>query len=105
MRVISKQTLRLFWERHPSARDGLESWYALMKESHFGHPAEVRRLFNHADFLGNGIAIFNIKGNDYRLIVDMMYKWQVVFVLWIGTHAEYDRLTERDIQAMKQPKS
>jgi mRNA interferase HigB len=54
--------------------------------------------------LGNGIVIFNIKGNDYRLIVDMMYAWQVVFVLLIGTHAEYDRLSDRDIHALKKPK-
>ena len=73
--------MREFWEEKPDARDALESWNAFMLNSSFKNPNELRAVFNHADFIGNGITIFNIKGNDYRLIVHMMYKWQVVFIL------------------------
>ena len=105
MRIISKRTLRVFWEQHPAAREALESWNATMKSRDFQNPNEVKRVFNHADFLGDGVAIFNIKGNDYRLIVNIMYPWKVVFVLWIGPHKEYDKLTRETILRMKSPKN
>jgi HTH-type transcriptional regulator/antitoxin HigA len=74
-----------------------------MKENRFVHPNELRTVFNHIDFIGDGVAIFNIKGNDYRLIVHIKYKWQVIFILWIGTHTEYDKLTKDQIKKMKEP--
>ncbi len=83
-----------FWEKNASARDALSSWNAIMKKASFQHPNEVKQVFNHADFLGDGMAIFNIKGNDYRLITHILYRWQVVYILWVGTHAQYDKLTE-----------
>lgn len=75
-----------------------------MKRSVFTHPNEIKQVFNHADFLGDGIAIFNIKGNDFRLIVHIIYRWQVVYILWVGSHAAYDKLSEEAIHKMKQPK-
>ena len=104
MRIISVKKLREFWEGHSTARDALESWNAFMKEANFENSNELRKAFNHVDFIGDGITIFNIKGNDFRLIVHMMYKWGVVFILWIGTHAEYDKLSEEDIKNLKNPK-
>jgi len=105
MRIISVKRLRAFWEQNVGAREALESWNAFMKENRFGHPNELRTVFNHIDFIGDGVAIFNIKGNDYRLIVHIKYKWQVIFILWIGTHTEYDRLTKDQIKKMKEPKN
>tara|TARA_R100001015_G_C4619810_1_gene176616 strand:+ start:69 stop:383 length:315 start_codon:yes stop_codon:yes gene_type:complete len=104
LRIISRRKLREFWEEHSSARDAIESWYAFLNANDFVSPNQLRKVFNHVDFIGDGICIFNIKGNDFRLITHMMYQWNVVFILWIGTHADYDKLSEGDIKNLKKPK-
>lgn len=96
--------LREFWEKNSSSREALESWNAIMKAVSVDHPNELKEVFNHADFIGEGIVIFNIKGNDFRLIAHIKYRWQVVFVLWIGSHAEYDKLSKEDLKKLRHSK-
>lgn len=89
MRVISKKRLREFWEYHPDAKDPLLHWYRVTKKAAWRHLADVWMDFRHADQVGN-CTVFNVKGNDYRLIVGIRYEIQKVFVLRVMTHKQYD---------------
>jgi mRNA interferase HigB len=90
MRVIKRSALVEFWREHPDARAGLEEWFVNVRKASWKTPPELRQTYNHADFVGRR-TIFNIAGNKYRLIARVNYPAQIVFVLYIMTHAEYDK--------------
>jgi len=90
VRIISKRRLREFWEKHPDARARLEDWYAITRKTNWRHLADVRATFRHADPVGT-CTVFNIKGNQYRLITRISYTRQRVYVRSVLTHAEYDK--------------
>lgn len=92
MRIYSKGTLREFWERFPDAEQPLKAWHRIFDQTEFKNPNEVRSLFGSADITNDGKMIFNICGNHYRLIVKFNYVKHIVFILFIGTHNEYDKL-------------
>ena len=95
MRVISKQTLRHFWEVAPGradARRALEAWHREARRARWSSPQEIKRLYASASILKGGRVVFNICGNRYRLVVRINYQHQVVFVRFLGTHAEYDEI-------------
>ena len=94
MRIFSKGTLRKFWETYADSKPALEFWYDTIEESEFENPNQVIAYFNKADIVGNGRIVFNIHGNKYRLIVKFDYEKQFVFVRFIGTHKEYDKIDE-----------
>lgn len=90
MRIIKRGALVDFWRQHPDAKASLESWYAVVHRAEWRTPAELKAVYSQADFVGRR-TIFNIAGNKYRLIVRVNYRTQRVFVLYLLTHAEYDR--------------
>ena len=90
MRVISKPALLKFSERHRDALIPLMNWYRITKKADWGSLAEVRTDFAHADIVGRR-TVFNIHGNDYRLIARVNYKTKRVFILHILTHVEYSK--------------
>ena len=92
MHIVSIQTLRLFWQKHPDAERPLRAWYALAEQTHWRSPTEVKATLGNVSFVGNNRVIFNIKGNDYRLIVVVEYQKGRLFIRFVGTHAEYDRI-------------
>lgn len=94
MRIFSKGTLRKFWEEYPDARPSLEFWYDTVESTPFQNPNEVINHFKTADTVGNGRIVFNITGNKYRLIAKFQYEIQFVFVRFIGTHKEYDKIQD-----------
>lgn len=85
MRVISKRRLREFWEKHSDSQGPLEEWYKLTRKASWRNFAEVRATFRHADNVGT-CTVFNIKGNDYRLITKIDYAYQKVFIKYVLTH-------------------
>lgn len=97
MRVLTKGTLRDFWERHPDAEAALLDWYREAQRASWDSPAEVRESCAYARIIGNNRVIFNIKGNSYRLVVFIDYPFKKVFVRFIGTHAEYDRIDALEV--------
>lgn len=97
VRIFAKRTLREFWERHPNARLPLESWYELVRRDDWDTPARVREQYPKASIVGNNRAVFRIKGNSYRLVVEINYERGMVFIRFIGTHAEYDRINIREV--------
>jgi len=92
MQVIAKRTLKLFWETHPQAEAPLRTWFVLASQATWTGPADIRRAFGSADFVGDNRVIFDIGGNKYRLVVHVSYRFQRVLIKFVGTHAEYDRI-------------
>ena len=90
MRIIKRGALVQFWEKHPDSKPSLESWYNVVRGAQWQTPAEMKLIYPNADLVGRR-TIFNISGNKYRLIARVNYRSQRVFVLYILTHAEYDR--------------
>lgn len=97
MNVISKKTLILFYEKHPQAKTPLEVWHSDVRKAQWENPDQIKRDYASASFLRDNRVVFNIKGNDYRLIVHIDYKRKIVRVKFIGTHAEYDKINAEEI--------
>lgn len=92
-RVLSIKRLRAFWQRYPDAETPLRSWYRCAQKANWRHLQEVRIDYPHADGVvaasGRTVTVFNICGNKYRLIVDILYQVQVIYVCAVLTHANY----------------
>ena len=97
MRIIAKRTLRDYWESHPNAAEPLRSWYRTVKDEDWDSPAMVTARFPKASIVGGNRAVFKIRGNDYRLIVEINYRYRIVYVRFVGTHVEYDRIDAREV--------
>ena len=97
MRIISRRALREFWEVHRDAEDALRAWYDDTRKETWATPADVKALHPKASIVGNGRVVFNIRGNAYRLIVKVDYRLRRVYVRFVGTHGEYDRVNAREV--------
>jgi mRNA interferase HigB len=98
MRVIAVKSLREFWRRYPDAERPLRAWCDEVSRAIWLTPADVKAQFRSASVLGNRRVVFNIKGNRYRLITAIAYNTGIVFIKFIGTHAEYDRVDAEHIE-------
>ena len=92
MRIIALGTLRDFWVRYPDAMEALGAWYAIASRGRWATPSDVKAAYRNASFLARNRVVFNIKGNDYRLVVAMHYNRQIAFVRFVGTHRQYDQI-------------
>lgn len=90
MRVLAKRILREFWEKHPDTEEQLKSWYQETINGNWPNPNFVKDEFPNSRLIPNNRVIFKIRGNHYRLVVRVNYKYQMVYVRFIGTHKEYD---------------
>ncbi len=97
MRIIAKKTLREFWKAHKDAEQPLLTWYKEAKKAKWKSFNELKMIFNTASIVGNDRAVFNIKGNDYRLVVRIEFEWQVIYIKFIGTHLQYDKINVKTI--------
>ena len=91
-RIIAKRTLKEFWEKHPDCEQHLKTWYDIAWRAAWKSPNDVKETFASASIIANNRVIFNIKGNNYRLVVQFNYQRQWAFIRFIGTHAEYDKM-------------
>ena len=92
MRIISRKTLREFWEKHPDAQQPLQAWYFDVKHSWWKGPADIKNIYRNASFLADNRVVFNISGNNYRLVVKVNYRFGVVEIRFFGSHREYDAI-------------
>lgn len=97
MNVISKRTLVLFYEQHPEARTALEVWYADARKAIWSTSDDIKKLYASASFLKDNRVVFNIKGNDFRLIVHIDYPRKIVRVKFVGTHSQYDKINAEEM--------
>ena len=97
MRVIAKSTQRKFWQRHPDAEQPLLAWFREVRRADWDMPAKVNARYPSASIVADNRVVFNIKGNDYRLVVKINYGYRTVYVRFVGTHAEYDRVNAEEV--------
>lgn len=93
MRIIKRAVIEDFSKRHPDARRPLEHWYRLAKAGIWQNTADIRVVFDvSVDFLAHNRVVFDIKGNDYRLIAEINYRTQALYIRFLDTHAQYDKV-------------
>jgi mRNA interferase HigB len=97
VRVIAKKTLKQFWEKHEDCEQQLKSWYDEAAKATWKKPGDIKKNYPSASFLADNRVVFNIKGNLYRLIVKINYPHKMVWVRFIGTHAQYDKIDANTI--------
>ncbi|HEX6746105.1 MAG TPA: type II toxin-antitoxin system HigB family toxin [Longimicrobium sp.] len=100
MRIISRRTLREFWETHPrgaEAKVPLQVWHSTVEEKDWATPADVKATYGDASIIAGNRVVFNIGGNKFRLVVRINYPYRVVYVRFVGTHEEYDDIDAETI--------
>lgn len=100
MRVIAISTLKAFWEQpeYKDSEEPLRSWLEEAQVASWTQPADIKAQYGNASILQNRRVVFNIKGNDYRLIVAVAYRFQAIYVKFIGTHAQYDAIDAQTVE-------
>ena len=94
MVIISKKKIADFGEIHPQVIDPLNEWYERVSKANWNNGAELRQAYPTADFVGDNRWVFNIKGNHFRLIAMVFFNVRTVYIRFIGTHADYDKITD-----------
>lgn len=99
MRIISKSRIDRYYERpgRESSKNSLLTWHHTVKNAEWKNFADMRKDFNSVDSVGNQHYVFNIGGNNHRLVVVVQFTVKVVYIRWIGTHAEYDKIDCRTV--------
>lgn len=98
MRIIAVSYLRSFWEANPDAEQHLKSWADEVRKANWTQPADIKAHYQNASILKNRRVVFNIKGNDYRLVVSVDFEKSIVWIKWIGTHKAYDRIDVTEVE-------
>ena len=98
MRVIAVSTLTEFWSRHPAAKAPLQAWLDVARNAQWKTPVDVKVQFGNASIVGNRRVVFNIKGNDYRLVVAAAYCYGALYIKFVGTHEEYDKIDVKTVE-------
>ncbi|MBI3154840.1 MAG: type II toxin-antitoxin system HigB family toxin [Burkholderiales bacterium] len=98
MRVVAVATLRAFWLRHQDAEQPLKAWFEEASKASWKQPSDIKAQYRSASILKIRRVVFNIEGNEYRLIVAIAYRLQIVYVRFIGTHQQYDAIDAHTIE-------
>lgn len=98
MKIVSLKILREFWILHPNAEQHLKAWVDEVKRATWTQPADIKAKYRSASILKNRRIVFNIKGNDYRLVVAVAYRFSAVYIKFIDTHAQYDAIDAETIE-------
>lgn len=88
--MISRKTLRNFWEAHPDGEQPLKAWHSEAEKATWTKPADIKARYRSASFVGSDPVVFDIGGNKYRLVVAVRYDAGLVLVRFIATHEDYD---------------
>lgn len=92
MRIIAISQLKTFWRKYPDAEQSLLAWIDEAKNADWSTPADIKEQFRHASVLKSRRVVFNIKGNDYRLVVAIAYRYGALYIKFVGTHKQYDAI-------------
>lgn len=104
MRIIAVKTLKDYWEQFPDAERPLQYWYKEVTAADWSSPNDLKGQYGNASVLTSKRVVFNVHGNTYRLIVDIEYRLKIVFIVWLGTHKEYDKINAKEISYVKTDK-
>lgn len=97
MRIISKKALSDFWRRRPASKVELEAWHVEAKHAKWATPADIKAKYGNASILKEGRVVFNINGNNFRLVVKINYAFSTIYIRFVGTHEEYDQINAQTI--------
>jgi mRNA interferase HigB len=97
MRLIAIKTLKSFWKIHSDAEMPLRAWVAEVKKAKWENPNDIKKKYRAVSFIANNRVIFNISGNKYRLVLAIKYDFQLMYVRFIGTHSQYDKINAKEI--------
>jgi mRNA interferase HigB len=97
MRIIARRTLRDFWKKHNDAELPLKVWYEQARKAEWNNFQDIKKQFGSASIVGHDRVVFNIKGNDYRLVVLILFRRGKAFIRFVGTHKEYDKIDAKNI--------
>jgi len=98
VRVVAVATLRAFWLQQPDVEQPLKAWFEEASKASWTQPSDIKVQYRSASILKNRRVVFNIKGNEYRLVVAIAYHLQIVYVKFIGTHKQYDAIDAHTIE-------
>lgn len=104
MRIISIRTLKEYWETIIESEAGLKSWIQEVEKENWENSSELKQKFGNASILNSKRVVFNVHGNKYRLIVDIEYRLKIIFVVWIGTHEDYNKIDAKEVKYDKSNK-
>lgn len=94
MRIFTEETLKKFTVEHPESKTAISEWSCKVKKAVWNNFADIKKTFNSVDSVGNQHYVFNIKGNDYRIVVVIQFTPQFVYIRFVGTHTEYDKISD-----------
>lgn len=97
MRIIAKRALRDFWIIHSIAQEPLKNWFRKVSKANWENVSDLKSSFPDASILGSGRFLFNVKGNHYRIVVKINFHYHLVWIRFVGTHADYDKINAKAI--------
>ncbi|MBK6283756.1 MAG: type II toxin-antitoxin system HigB family toxin [Draconibacterium sp.] len=92
MRIVTYKRIAEFIEKHSDSKIALQEWYYKTTKANWENTSDIKKTFNNFDFIGNNRAVFNIRGNQYRLVAIVIFASRKVYIRFIGTHSEYDKI-------------
>lgn len=98
MRVVAVKTLKSYIKKFPQAKQAILSWYEEAEKAEWDNPNELKRQYHQSSIISKKRVVFNIHGNSFRLVVDIEYRLKIVFVVWFGTHKQYDEIDVKKIK-------
>lgn len=96
MHIISFRKLREFFEEDPNSKIALQDWYKRAGKADWDNFSDIRKTFNSVDSVGNSRFVFNVKGNHYRIVALLLFQVKRVYIRWVGTHKDYDKIKNID---------
>ena len=100
MPVISKAVLVEFWHKHPASKQAFQTWFEDASHTQWKTPQDIKLRYASASFVATNRVVFNIKGNDYRLVVAVAYRFAALYIKFVGTHAEYDAIDASTVEKL-----
>ncbi|AQX17980.1 MULTISPECIES: type II toxin-antitoxin system HigB family toxin [unclassified Bartonella] len=98
MKIVKISTLQTFWAQYPDAEQPLKAWVDETKNAQWRSPHDIKEKYKNASILKNNQVVFNIRGNDYRLIVSIFYPAGWLYIKFIGTHKQYDAIDANTVE-------
>ena len=98
MRIISIKVLKEFIDKHPQSKSSLEAWWNEAKVANWQNSQQIKEKYASASFVGNNRVVFNIKGKDFRLVVAVAYRFGAIYIKFVGTHEEYNKINVETVE-------
>lgn len=98
MRIVATSQLTKFWQKHPGSKQSFLCWVDEARQADWQRPADIKAQFRHASILKSSRVVFNIKGNEYRLVVAVAYRFSALYIKFVGTHKQYDAIDANTVE-------